>query len=182
MKQDNHFKTWSFPFRKRYYLKHPIKWVKEAYWNIRNFIHRGKYGYAYTDVWNWFNWWPRVGAEALKYLKEHGSCCPGYTPFETKEKWDNYLNDMAEKLIWCAESCECVNDHEDRNELYQQSEEVRVRSWQQTENGCKFNITPEDQKILDQYWSREYELDEEDTQKRIEIFTELAKNLSRFWD
>lgn len=135
-KKKNELSVMYLSFRKIYYLKHPLKFLREIYWNIRNFIHRGKYGYGYVDVWNWSNWWPAVGAEALRYMAEHGSGYPGREPWETPEKWRAYLLDTADKLEWCVKS-------------------------------------------IDDFDAEDPEGDE---RKRMEIFTEIGKNLGRFWD
>ena len=64
----NELSVWTFPYRKGYYLTHPWKWFNDLYWNIRNFWHRGRYGFAYVDAWNWFDWWPKAGAAALEHI------------------------------------------------------------------------------------------------------------------
>ena len=103
-------------YRKSYYFRHPIRFIRDIYWGIRNFIHRGRYGYSYTDAWNWFNWWPVAGAEALRYMAENGCAYPGCEPWETPEKWKAYLLDLADRLEWCAKSQDdgFVNEEEER--------------------------------------------------------------------
>ena len=105
-KKENKLELMYLPYRGSYYLKHPLKFIREIYWNIRNFIHRGRYGYSYPDVWNWLFWWPTAGAEALRQLAEYGCGYPGHEPWETPEKWKAYLLDTADKLEWCVRSAE----------------------------------------------------------------------------
>lgn len=135
-KKKNELSVMYLSFRKIYYLKHPLKFFWEIYWNIRNFIHRGKYGYSYIDAWNWFYWWPTAGAEALRYIAEHGCGYPGHEPWETPEKWKAYLFDLADRMDACVKS-------------------------------------------IDNFDSEDPQGDE---RKCIETFSEIGKNLGRFWD
>ena len=68
--------TFRFSRRPGYYLKHPGVLLREIRCNVRDFVHRGRYGYAATDVWEWYTWWTNVGAESLRYLAEHACGFP----------------------------------------------------------------------------------------------------------
>lgn len=125
----NDLSVWTFPYRKSYYLTHPWKWFKDIYWNVRNFWHRGRYGYAYVDVWNWYHWWPKAGAEALRYLAEHNSGYPDYAPWETMEKWKAYLLETADKLDWCIESCDHEEADEERAKIFAEIGRNLGRFW-----------------------------------------------------
>lgn len=178
MKKRNPLSLWSFTFRPQYYLTHPHKWIRELYLNIKNFIHRGRYGYAYVDVWNWCNWFPTVGAEALRYLAEHGNGYPSVAPWETPEKWCQYLKETAEKLDWCRMTCDIVPEHHNTlNQYSKQMDELRsvTSSWRDT-------MTNENIELHKKYWDREKELNAQDDEQRIVIFSEIGKNLPRFWD
>ena len=159
-----------FSYCKKYYITHPLKLTKEIYSKIKGFIHRGKYGYAYVDVWNWYDWWTKVGANALRYLAERG--CGYSTECNSMEEWQDYLNNLADKLDWCRKSCE-IGCHEDRNEYSKYRKEICAK---------KGNTTAEDQKILEKYWQREEELVKEDDNTRAEIFAEIGRNLPKLWD
>ena len=186
MKKKNKLSLWTFACRKKYYLTHPHRFIKAVYWNIRNFWHRGRYGYAYSDVWEWYTWWTTVGAEALRYMAEHGSGYPGTGEWDTPEKWHDYLNSMADKLEWSAQSCECGN-HEEENEYHKMHDEILERKMEcgMGKNGIGFsrvNSTPEEEDIIKRYWAREEELMKQDDVTREQIFTEIGRNLGRFWD
>jgi hypothetical protein len=175
-KKQNPLRLNSFSYKPTYYLMHPWKWFRDLYWHIRNFIHRGRYGFAYTDVWNWYIWWPTVGAEALRYMAEHASAYPGQIPWSTPGKWKNYLLTMASKLEWAAsDKSDFLSDaHDKRNEYFGEYKKIK------TDNPGE--ISDEQRQIIDQYWAREHDLELEDEIKRIEIFSEIGKNLPRFWD
>jgi len=185
MKKKNELSVMRLYYRKLYYLTHPWKLVKDIYWNIRNFIHRGRYGYAYSDVWNWFGWWTQVGAESLKYLAEYGHGYPGYEPWETSEKWHTYLKDLADKLEWCLTTTD-IGCHEDTNEYQIYYDDIHERcrkSGKKDGMYCTWlETTSEEDEIIHKYWDREEELSKKDDKKRAEIFAEIGRLLPRFWD
>ena len=182
----NKLSVWTYPYRKSYYLTHPWKWWHDTYWNFRNFWHRGKYGFAYVDVWGWSEWWPRVGAAALKYMAEKGSGYPGHEPWETPEKWKDYLNKLSDLLNWSADSQDILYT-EDLNEYSKEMDEIHKRASRRKENEdgtvtTWLDMSVKDKIIRDKYFAREKELQEEFDKNRAEIFKEIGNNLPRFWD
>ena len=178
MKKDNPLSLWRFAYKPSYYVKHPFKWIKDIYWNFRNFIHRGRYGYAYTDVWNWCSWFPTVGAEALRYLAKHGDSYPSVSPWETPKKWKSYLMEMANNLEWCRTCCEIAPaHHEKQNQYFQAMNEMRKRHPIR-----RLDATENDIALIKKYWDREEELSKQDIEECVSIFSEIGKNLGRFWD
>lgn len=90
--------VWTFPYRTRYYLTHPWKWFAQIGRNIRATYMRTKYGWTYSDVWDWDYWFMNVVPEMFRYLAEHGCAYPGYEPFETPEKWREWLLETADLI------------------------------------------------------------------------------------
>ena len=183
MKNNN--SVWIFPYRKLHYLTHPWKWFRDLYWNFRNFIHRGRYGFAYVDAWNWNSWWVSVGAAALRYIADHGCGYPGDEPFETPEKWDEHLYEMADKLDWCADSMEF--DSLSENEYQSQMDEITKRCNREKKNEdgtitTYLEMTPEDEAVRDKYFERMKEIGKERHQKVVEILTSIGENFERYWD
>lgn len=183
----NPLSVWTFPYRKSYYLTHPWKWFKDLYWNIRNFWHRGRYGYAYVDVWNFGEWYPRVAAGALRYLAEHASGYPGVEPWETPEKWERHLKELAIKLDKCADTL-YFDSTDERNEYakeFYDTHEHLIHHREELPNGCIrtwTDETPEYKELREKYWNRMKELAEEDTRFCREVYTFLGENLGRYWD
>ena len=182
----NRLSLFSPCYRKSYYLTHPWKFARDIYWSIRNFFHRGRYGYAYSDVWEWYTWWTTAGAEALRYLAKNGCGYPGYAPWETKSKWEAYLLELADKLDWCVKSCD-IGGHEDVNEYQKLYDEIQATKAEKGKDArgyyfSRLNCTKEEEELIRKYWDREEELSQEDDKKREKIFAEIGKNLGRFWD
>lgn len=182
----NHLSLNSFPFKKTYYLTHPWRWFHDLYWNIRNFWHRGRYGYAYVDVWNFCDWYPRVGAEALRYLAAHNSGYPATKPWETMKEWREYLEYLANRLERCANSMDiCFG--EDRNEYKDKLDEImeRRRIITYNDDGTvthSHTLTPEEEEIRKKYWEREKEIREADCEYNKETFRWIGEDLPHIWD
>lgn len=187
MSRKNPLSAFTFPYSKRYYLTHPWKWIHDLYWGIRNFWHRGRWGYAYVDVWNFCDWYPRVGAAALRYLSEH--CCgyPGEgTEWDTPERWAEFLKYFAESLDKCADTNDiCYID--DHNEYAERFHELAHQLWENGVNDAgqhysRIAETPEYKELRDRYFARYKELDEEYNEFRINCYKEVGRLLPRLWD
>ena len=184
--KENKLSVWTFPYRKKYYLTHLWKWFNDLYWNIRNFWHRGRYGYAYVDVWNFCDWYPRVAAAALRYMRDHHTGYPGIKPWETPEAWSEYLDYLSKRLDRCADSHDiCFG--EERNEYKDELDEIMKNRLVITHNNDgtvthSHTLTPEEEEIRKKYWEREHEIRNADRQYEIETFKWLAEDLNQFWD
>lgn len=182
----NPLSVWTFSYRKSYYLTHPHKFLKDIYWNARNFWHRGRYGYAYTDVWNLGDWAPRVIAEALRYLAKHSYGYPGRVPYETPEKWTEHLEYLANQMQRCADFLDGECETDERNEYKKAFYEMCERTHREykDENG---NIvwtserTSEDNELRDKYFERAKELAEVDKRYAREVFGFFGENLGQYW-
>lgn len=186
MKKDNKLSVWTFPYRKSYYITHPWKWFKDIYWNVRNFWHRGRYGYAYVDVWNFCDWYPRVGAEALHYMADHHSGYPGIYPWATSEDWEAYLRYLARRLERCADSQDILFG-EDRNEYKDTLDEIMRATHKRTDNPdgsvtISHDLSDEQEKVRKKYWAREKEIRDADQAYNEETYKWLAEDLGHFWD
>lgn len=164
----NELSVWIFSYRKKYYITHPWKLIHEFYWNFRNFWHRGRYGFAYVDVWSWCDWWPKVGAAALRHLAAHNNGYPAYGPWDTPEKWHEYLMELATKLDTAAASTDfgfTDNENEYAEAFHKQ-----------------FRNKENDNNLNKKYFQRGNEIAEKYDYWRGELFKEIGENLPRFWD
>ena len=184
-KKKNHLSLWTLSYRPLHYMTHPWRLVKDIYWNIRNFWHRGMYGYAYVDVWNFCDWYPRVGAEALLYLATHHSGYPGIEPWSTSKEWEEYLIYLANRLQRCADSQDMLWGQE-RNEYAAAFETMMQKAYHETKDGdivrANFEMTPEDIELRDKYFKRVRELWDTDAEYDEETFRWLGEDIRRIWD
>ena len=165
MKKQNPLTLMNFSYRKWYYLTHPWKWMNHLYWNIRNFWHRGKYGYAYTDAWSFCTWYPQVAAEALRYLALHNNAYPDKN-WNSMREWRDYLNYLANRLERCARS-QNIDFGAERNEYYNL---VTTEPTQANLDNCN------------RFMEREEEIHKADYEYNLETFRWLAEDLSDLWD
>ena len=187
MKKENPLSIWTFSYRKSYYLTHPWRWFNDIYWNIRNFWHRGRYGYAYTDVWNLGFWAPRVISEALHYLADHSHGYPGTPPWDTPERWRDFLHLFAKKMRRCSDFMDSDFDLDERNEYKKAFEEMCDRAHREYKDEYgntvwAFELTPEDKELRNKYFKRQAELQKVDEEYAAETFAFFGKNLGRWWD
>ena len=92
------YSCWNWCHSKRYYLTHPWQWFKDLKRNIKNTYMRARYGFCWIDVWNWDHWFLHTTPNMLRRMAEKGCAYPGHPPFETPEKWHDWLNEMADLL------------------------------------------------------------------------------------
>lgn len=187
MSKKNPLSVWSYPYKKTYYLTHPWKWWYDTYWNIRNWIHRANTGFAYIDCWNFCEYYPRVGAAALRYLAKHNSGYPGVYPWTTPSEWKAYLLYLARRLERCADSQDiCFG--EERNEYSEAFHEMHKSlpyHEEELPNGCIRtwrDETPEFRELRDKYWKREEEIRKVDQEYIEETYKWIGQDLSRLWD
>ena len=109
----NKYSVWYMPYNKKYLITHPWQWVRCTYRNIRDAYRRSVYGWTYGDVWDWDNWFTHVVPDMLRHMANKGSAYPGCEPFDTPEKWHDWLQHMA-YLIETADE-EWQDEHNELN-------------------------------------------------------------------
>lgn len=92
------YSCWNWSYSKRYYLTHPWKWFSTLWRNIKDVCMRARYGFTWTDVWNWDHWFLHTTPNMLRHIAAKGNAYPGHPPFETSEKWHDWLNEIADLL------------------------------------------------------------------------------------
>ena len=140
----NKYSVWYMPYNKRYLLTHPWQWFKCAWLCIRDAWRRPVYGWTYGDVWDWDSWFMHVAPEMLRYMADHGSAYPGHPPFETPEKWHEWLHNIADMIETGREDWQ-----DEHNEYYKEYiDDIMKRpfvSEEKDENGSKavYGVDPE---------------------------------------
>ena len=186
--------VWTWPYRKSYYLKRPWKWFQELWWNIRNAHDRATKGYCYLDWSKFDSWFLTIAPKMLRHIADDGVGYPGVEPFETHEKWEEWLHQMADKL----ERCICPELAADGNNEYEKDfldmmEKARARTMAElTDDERQYNevnhispainFTEEETALKEKYFNRCRELEEERQKLIKETFAELAEHFTRLWD
>lgn len=87
-----------FSYCKRYYLTHPWAWFKDLWVGIKNFWHRGRYGYAWVDLWNMDTYLNELIPNMLHNLAARSHGWPEGPDFPDMEDWIDALNEVATAL------------------------------------------------------------------------------------
>ena len=178
---NNVFKFW---YRPTYYLTHPIKFFKELRANLVNAWMRITKGYCYTDVWNINSWFCLVLPPMLRHMADYGSAYPGTKPFETPEKWHDWLHSMADVI-------ETFEDEEfwytKKNEFAEEWEKVnqKARSCSIDENGntiISYNEDEHYKEIKDLYFMRMEEISKERQELIEDTLSQFSKYFDMLWD
>ena len=102
-----------FPFSRKYYICHPWRFFHDLFINIKNFWYRGTKGFAPIDVWNFDDWFCTVVPDTLRYMAKYHAAYPGTELFDTSEKWEKWLYEMADNIsnIQCDTWYEINNEY-----------------------------------------------------------------------
>lgn len=161
----NDMTVWSFPYRKRYYLTHPLKMFGQIKRNIRAAYDRITKGYC---VWDWSDfdsWFITIIPCMLRDMALKGCAYPGVEPFETPEKWHEWLNRMASQL----EACQ---NEDDNNEYYEPYMAM-------LDNGLKDNKIKD---IREKYAARNFEILKEHNELFKKTMAEMFEHWDCLWD
>ena len=157
---------YKFSYSTRYLLLHPWKLFHEIKVNITNAWHRVKYGWCWIDLWNMDTYLLDILPQMLHTLAAKADGYPGREPFETPEKWTEWLNSIADRLENCTE--ENLKKQNEYSEEYMKN----------LMNHGLHESTELDKK----YFAREKELFAGAQKTVQECFTELGKHFYLLWD
>ena len=168
----NDMSVFTLGYKKSWYLLHPLKFIKEVYWDCRNFIHRGRYGFGYCDVWGMDQYLIKVIPKMLRYLAKHGNCYPGSEPFDTPEKYDAWLIKLATDFEKCN-----IEDLDAHNEFAEDYYKVLKRRMSKKEE-----LTVKEKILEKKYLNRNLQLQEQNKDNIIKAYKELAENHEVLWN
>lgn len=171
---------WYFPYCKRYYLTHPWIWVRDLWRNFRDVRMRVQYGFTYGDIWDWDMWFLRTAPQMFRYIAEHGSAYPGHEPFETPERWHDWLNEMAGLLESGRE--EWQEKHNEYHEEYMARLMDKWKKPTEDNNGLLHARTPEKTELDNKYWNRANELAQQGEDNVRRALTCISEHFYDIWD
>ncbi len=160
--------VFNWAWRKHYYLTRPWKWVKELFSNIRAAWMRAIKGYCYMDVWNWDSWFCSVVPSMLRDMADKGMAYPSGEPFDTPEKWHDWLYEMAHRI----ERLQYDNWMEDNNEYSKEYNESFENDWH----------SERQEEISKKYYERCKEIHKMRPQALEEFGKEFFKHFDCLWD
>jgi hypothetical protein len=171
--------VWTFPYSKLYYLTHPWRWFRQLWQNCHDAYRRARYGWTYTDVWNWDDWFLRTAVPMLRYLADHNQAYPLYEEFDTPEKWQQWLRRMADLLESGDEYWQDAH-----NEYYKDYMDSFNINWRHPvqEKDSNVIITATSEELQRKYLARAKELSLAGEKNVIEAFNEIGKKFHAIWD
>lgn len=167
-----------FPYSKRYYLTHPWMFFRECWINLKNAWMRATKGYCYTDLWNTDDWFLTVFPKMLRHLAAEHSAYPGSPPFDTSEKWERWLIEMAENLEYAISDPDEENEYSDEfMTMMDHCREVRKETGTIT-----YELDDAGKELRDKYFNRHKELTDLRQEVLEDTMTELGQHLRCLWD
>lgn len=171
-------KNWS----KRYWIRHPIRWLRNKVQDLKDRYIRGKKGYCWTDVNNMDEYLLYLIPKMLRELaQDEIGGYPGMEPFTTPRDWELWLCELARKFEDLQETwAEVRNEYE--APYFNMLESKRI--WVLNKDGnwvmkCEEN---EELEALREKWStRASELNKMQQDATREAFAELAKYFYWLW-
>lgn len=158
----NKYSVWYMPYNKKYLITHPWQWFRCAWKNIQDAWRRSVYGWTYRDVWDWDTWFTHVVPDMLRHMANKGSAYPGHEPFETPEKWHDWLQHMAFLI-------------ETSNEAWQDEHNEFYRDYMD-------HIWENDKERFDKYITRAMELHEQGNKNVAQALKEMGEHFHCIWD
>lgn len=172
----------NFSFSKSYYCTHPWKFFKELWHNIRNSWMRINQGWSYQDVWNLDSYFLNTFPPMLRHLANHSSGYPGTEPFETPEKWKEWLENTALSLENCKYEYPDT-ENEFQEEFDRLSELHRKERRDINGNLCiSWEDNDEYNKIKKLFFMREKQIQDEKQERIEKTLAEIGRHFYSLWD
>lgn len=153
-----------FSWGAKHYLKHPLKFLKELGHNLKYGWQRMTRGYADCDWWDMDQWIIHVFPFMLRDIANKGYAYPGGEPFETPEKWKEWLNNTADDIEKLSEEyCESQNEYHNEwmDSIYSHERDSEIRK---------------------KYVARFEELTNESQERAKKVFSEIGEHFYSLWD
>lgn len=175
----NRLNVFSYAYRKRHYLTHPWKFIKETGQNFHAAWHRATRGWAARDVWELGPQLLQILPEMLRYLEKYHCGVPCDM---TDEEWTQWLHKMADDIeLLQEENWEKQNEYAD--EFYRVMDEKRIEK--RDEHGAltiTWSDEPDEKEISKKYFMRCEELNKQWNIRAEEVGKSFFKAITKLWD
>ena len=166
----NRLSVYTWPSKKSWYLKHPLSWIKELFYNIHCARQRVRHGYCDMDWYNFCYWFLDVVPCMLRDIANRGYSYPALGEYDSKEKWEEFLLNLADSFDRCKE------DNLPKNEHLAEFDAML------NEYGSSENFTLQGKIVKNKYMQREKEIAEERRRILADAFRLLSENFFNLWD
>lgn len=177
MKMEKRRPIWKRYFKRSYYLRHPLRLLREIRDNLRATIGRAQYGWAPRDVWSLGDWLLDILPQMLEYLADNGAGYPGDERFPTPEAWRKHLISISNLLE------NARDEARDLKNEYAADYHKELDEWFNSMDREKRYINNEPSEITEKYIKRDMELAEEQEAMIEEAFKLLLSvSIKSYWD
>ena len=173
------YSVWYIPYNKKYLITHPWQWFKCAWRCCRDAWRRSVYGWTYGDVWDWNTWFIRTVPSMFRYMADHGSAYPGHPPFETSERWHDWLHEMADLIETADETWQ--DEHNEYHEEYMKHIMDNWQPWKADENGI-YHTPFLRSEIDEKYFERSKELSKQGEDNIRRALSLMGEHFYDIWD
>lgn len=177
----NKYSVFTRTYGWRHYLTHPWKIFTNLWRNCRMALQRARYGWCRTDAWDFYDWFLHIAPDMLRQIANDGDGYPGREPFETPEKWRDWLCATADKLETGIEEWQDAH-----NEYYNAYMDKLINDpWlvnEVDEEGKTHHILAPQTELDRKYFARAQELAAEGENNVREAMTEMGLYFYYIWD
>ena len=171
-----------FPYRARYYVLRPHKFIAQCWRNLKMAWQRITTGISYYDRFDFDHYLLELLPYALRLMAKESPSYPGIEPLETPEKYADWLNSLADVF----ESVASDDEWDDRNEWTDEFEvAMDAVKTEETDNNGTVTVTwaanPDYNEVRQLYFERAKELNNERQRILEDAFSELAKHFFTLW-
>lgn len=171
------YSVFSFPYSKKYYLLHPWKWIQTFFKNLTYAYRRAVYGWTWSDCYELYDWLLTILSQMFRHLAEYSNGYPGRAPFETPEKWQDWLNSIADVLEVCQD--EPVNKY---TEEFAAALEMQYKQ-KHEKNYSGPTISDEDLNLISQLYLEQDKENQHQQEILIkDVFNQIAEHFFDLWD
>ena len=169
-----------FPYSRRYYLRHPLKFAKTAVRNVSDAAARVKLGYCSSDVWDMCDYLMEIIPSMLVHFVSGCDSYPDTDEFPTYESWIDYIVETA-SIFREASEAQTVQVNQYKDDFMNMMRAVR---WEKNVGGNLVTTYDLDSfaRLRDDYFSREREIEDWRNARRNEAFARLSHILRNLWD
>ena len=173
-----------FPFRPRYYLLHPWKFVRACWHNLQNAWFRVTRGIAPVDLWSFDTHLENIIPYGLRWLAENSHGWPQSEEFPEFKDWANYLYDLADKWDYAFKDW---IEYSKENEYYKEYQTImkKCSKHEKGEDGLSshwIEKTPEYTAIYEKYRARDEQIIQKYKDLQHECFVLTEHIWHSLWD
>lgn len=167
-----------YPYRWRYYIKKPWKFIEDTWLNLKAAWQRATRGWADRDVWSLCHHLLDIMPEMVDHLSNHAYGYPGeYHGFPTYESWIKFLREEIAAPLRCANEDQKFQINEYEEELLSYP-----MNFVKEKNGFTSIQFTEPDELRKKWCEREKEINEWRQKELERAFSAMAKNWFSLWD